>query len=157
MDEETKKFFTELSSSAQEINKEVEAEFVKSSPVTARRKEQVGSDVVDDIGELTIDIYQTPDEIIIEAPIAGVSDDDIDVAIGNDTVTIKGARERKNKVKGSDVYLEECFWGKFERQITLPQEIDAENASAAMEKGVLVVHLPKLKKEKSKKLKVRAG
>lgn len=156
MDEETKKFFSELSSSAQEINKEVEAEFVKSSPQSLRRKEQIGEES-DDIGELTIDVYQTPDEIIIEAPIAGVSDDDLDVAISNDSVTIKGSRERKNKVKGTDYYVEECFWGKFERQISLPQEVDAESASAAMEKGVLVIRLPKLRKEKSKKLKVRAN
>ena len=107
-------------------------------------------------GQLTIDVYQTPTEIIIESAVAGVDPDDLDIHVATDSVTIKGSRKRERTIKDEDYLYQECYWGRFSRSIILPQEIDAENALASFSKnGILKIQLPKLSKAKAKKLKVQ--
>ena len=106
-------------------------------------------------GQLTIDVYQTPSDIVIESAVAGVDPDDLDIQVAADSVTIKGTRKREQQVKEEDYLYQECYWGKFSRSIILPQEIDAENAVATFGKnGILKIQLPKLSRTKAKKLKV---
>ena len=106
-------------------------------------------------GQLTIDVYQTPEAIIVESPIAGVNSDDLDIDITNESITIKGKRERGQKIKDEDYFYQECYWGKFSRSVILPQEVDAEKSEANIKDGVLTIWLPKLNRQKSKKLKVK--
>ena len=108
-------------------------------------------------GQLTIDVYQTDKEIIIRSPIAGVmSADDIDIAIGPDSVTIKGERRPSEKIDPDSFLYQECYWGRFSRSVILPQEIDVEAAVANFSKnGILTIRLPKLKRDKARKLSVR--
>ncbi|OGN04776.1 MAG: hypothetical protein A2831_01905 [Candidatus Yanofskybacteria bacterium RIFCSPHIGHO2_01_FULL_44_17] len=108
----------------------------------------------DEEGHLTVDVYQTDDEIVIQSTIAGVTADDIDVSITNEMVTIKGSRKHEEKVKESNYYYQELYWGAFSRSIILPEEIDADNARASMKNGVLTLRLPKLAKSKTKKIRV---
>ncbi|MEK7590544.1 MAG: Hsp20/alpha crystallin family protein [Patescibacteria group bacterium] len=106
-------------------------------------------------GQLTIDVYQTPEAIVVESPIAGVNSDDLDIDITNESITIRGKRERSQKIKDEDYFYQECYWGKFSRSVILPQEVDAEKSEANIKDGVLTVWLPKLNRQKSKKLKVK--
>ena len=108
----------------------------------------------DEEGQLTVDVYQTDDEIIIKSTIAGVTADDVDVSITNEMVTIKGNRNHDEKIKASDYYYQELYWGSFSRSIILPEEIDADNAKASMKNGILTLHLPKLAKSRTKKIKI---
>lgn len=108
----------------------------------------------DEEGQLTVDVYQTDDEIIIKSTIAGVTADDIDVSITNEMVTIKGNRKHDEKIKSSDYYYQELYWGSFSRSIILPEEIDADNAKASMKNGILTLRLPKLSKNKTRKVQV---
>lgn len=108
----------------------------------------------DEEGHLTVDVYQTDDEIVIQSTIAGVTADDIDVSITNEMVTIKGHRKHEEKIKESDYYYQELYWGAFSRSIILPEEIDANNAKASMKNGVLTLRLPKLTKSRTKKIRV---
>ncbi|MBI2064050.1 MAG: Hsp20/alpha crystallin family protein, partial [Candidatus Yanofskybacteria bacterium] len=86
--------------------------------------------------------------------IAGVTADDLDISITNDMVTVKGNRKSDEKVKTSDYYYQELYWGSFSRSIILPEEIDADSAKATMKNGVLTLRLPKLSKSRSKKVKI---
>jgi len=79
-------------------------------------------------GQLTIDVYQTPSEIVVESAIAGVKPEDIDVNATSDSISIKGSRHREKEVKDDDYFYQECYWGRFSRSIILPQEVDPENA-----------------------------
>ena len=106
-------------------------------------------------GQLTIDVYQTPEEIVVESTIAGVNPDDLDIDITNEAVTIRGKRSKEKRIADEDYFYQECYWGKFSRSIILPQEVDAENAEAKIKNGVLTIHLPKLNRQKSKKVKVK--
>lgn len=107
-------------------------------------------------GQLTIDVYQTPNEIVVESAVAGVDPDkDLDINVTADSITIKGQRRKEHTVKKEDYFYQECYWGKFSRSVILPQEVDAENAHAVFKNGVLTIHLPKLTKQKAKKIRVR--
>ena len=105
-------------------------------------------------GHLTVDVYQTDDEIVIQSTIAGASGDDIDISVTTDMVTIKGKRELEHEVKASDYFHRELYWGSFSRAIILPVDVDADAAKANYKNGVLTIRLPKLEKSKSKKVKI---
>lgn len=97
-------------------------------------------------GQLTIDVYQTPNEVVIRSTIAGVTDKDLDISVTNDMVTIKGKRIEEEKIKTSDYYYQELYWGSFSRSVILPVDVDADKAKASLKNGVLTIRLPKLKK-----------
>lgn len=107
-------------------------------------------------GQLTVDVYQTPEEIIVESTIAGVKPDDIDIDVTAESVTIRGTRHQEEKIAESDYFYRECFWGKFSRSIILPQEVDPDKAHSTLKNGVLTIKLPKVHRNKSKKIKVKA-
>lgn len=108
-------------------------------------------------GELTVDVYQNGEMIIIKAMIAGVKPEDLDISITRDMVTIHGKREEERSAKEDDYFVKELYWGSFSRSITLPEEIDVDEAEAIEKHGLLILKLPKLDKKKQSKLKVRTG
>lgn len=108
----------------------------------------------DDEGQLTVDVYQTEDEIVIKSTIAGVTADDMDISITNDMVTIKGVRKSDEKIRPADFYYQELYWGPFSRSIILPEDVDADQGKAMMKNGILTLRLPKLAKTKIKRIRV---
>lgn len=106
-------------------------------------------------GQLTIDVYQTPSDIVIKSTIAGVKPDDLDITITNDMVTIRGKREKDQEIKTENYYYQECYWGAFSRSIILPLDIEAEKAEAIFKNGILTIRLPKIEKVKTKKIKIK--
>jgi len=64
-------------------------------------------------GQLTLDVYQTKDNVVIKSTIAGVKSEDLDITIANDMVTIKGERKKQEEVKEDDYFYQECYWGSF--------------------------------------------
>lgn len=105
-------------------------------------------------GQLTLDVYQTKDNVVIKSTIAGVKPENLDITIANDMVTIKGEREKEDEIREEDYFYQECYWGPFSRSIILPVDIDVENVSADLKDGILKVTLPKAAKAKTKKIKV---
>jgi HSP20 family protein len=106
-------------------------------------------------GELPVDMYQTGDAIIIRALVAGVSPDDLDIAITRDMVTIKGSREEYREAANDDYYHRELFWGSFSRTLLLPEEVLIDEAEAQEKHGLLEIRLPKVDKGRSTRLKVK--
>ena len=111
---------------------------------------------VESEGQLTVDVYQTPNEIVIKSTIAGVKPENIDINITNDMVTIKGRREKDEEVKSENYYYQECYWGPFSRSIILPVDVEADRAGASMKNGILTLKLPKVEKVKTKKILVKS-
>lgn len=111
--------------------------------------------VSDEEGQLTIDVYQTDNDILIKSTIAGVKPEDLDVSINNDMVTIKGERKNEEAVEAGNYYYQECYWGSFARSILLPVDIIAEKAEASLKNGILTIRLPKADTTKIKKIQVR--
>ena len=105
-------------------------------------------------GNLTVDVYQDKDDIVIKSTVAGVSEKDLDIEVTTDMVTIRGEREMIEKIDTHDYYYQELYWGSFSRSIVLPQEIDPDAAKADLKDGVLTIRLPKLERSKTKKVKI---
>ncbi|TSC84448.1 MAG: HSP20 family protein [Parcubacteria group bacterium Gr01-1014_17] len=108
-------------------------------------------------GELAVDVYQTPDDIVLKTMVAGVRPEDLDLSITRDMVTIKGKREESHEVETEDFFHKELYWGSFSRTVLLPQEIDVEAAEASEKHGLLIIKLPKIDKDRQTKLKVKSN
>lgn len=108
-------------------------------------------------GQLPVDIYQTPNDIIIRSFVAGVRPDELNISISRDMVEIEGTRSEREHISGPDYFSRELFWGSFTRTILLPQEVDVEASTASAKEGLLTIILPKLDKAKQTRLKVKAG
>jgi HSP20 family molecular chaperone IbpA len=107
-------------------------------------------------GELSVDVYQTSNEIIIEAMVAGVKPEDLHLSITRDMVTIKGRRDGNTQVTHDDYFYKELYWGSFTRTILLPHEVEIEEAEAVEKHGLLIIRLPKVDKARQTKLKVKS-
>lgn len=108
------------------------------------------------VGELSVDVYETPKEIIIEAMIAGVKPDDLHIATTHNSITISGKREANTHVKADDYVVQELYWGAFSRTVELPNDIAVDQSEAVEKHGLLIVRLPKIDKERNVKVKVKS-
>jgi HSP20 family protein len=152
MNSDVKQFFAELSESVSE-DAQLQAH------VHSADEELRGADATElgdeRDGQLAIDVYEKGHAIVVEAPIAGVNSDDIDIHITNESLTIRGKRHREHTVKDKDYLFQECYWGRFSRSLILPEEIDADRAEATIKNGVLRVTMPKLHSLTGKKVRVK--
>lgn len=105
-------------------------------------------------GELSIDVYQDKNDIIVKSTIAGARPEDIDISVNNDMLTIRGKREHEEIIDEKNYYYKECYWGSFSRSIILPYEIKTDKITAKLKNGVLIVRLPKTKETKKIAIKV---
>ena len=105
-------------------------------------------------GQLAIDVYQTPEAIIVEAPIAGVKPEDLNITVTDDVLTIEGERKREMNFKDEEFLVQECYWGRFSRSYILPVPVDADRARASIKNGVLRVILPKQQKAQTKVIRI---
>jgi len=107
-------------------------------------------------GQLTVDVYQTPTDIIVQAFVAGLKPEDIDVSIAQDMITLRGKREDSRRIEKDNFFYQELYWGSFSRSFLLPQEVDSAGAEASIKGGILSIKLPKIDKGRVQKLKVRS-
>ncbi|MFH2219524.1 MAG: Hsp20/alpha crystallin family protein [Pseudomonadota bacterium] len=104
-----------------------------------------------------MDIYETPDEIIILAEIAGVSKEDLELEISSKAVRVYGNRTGFPRIENVTYRLAEIQYGKFERILYLPSPIDPEVVSASYSNGFLQVRLAKLPLDKVHKIPITEG
>src|SRR5579862_6928145 len=87
-------------------------------------------------GQLSIDVYQTPGEVIIKAPIAGVRQEDLDVTITDEQVAIRGERHDVQNDTIEGYLVQECYWGSFSRVYMLPVAVDSDKSTARLANGI---------------------
>lgn len=152
-----------MAKSKEEKIKEDEEAFAKMAEAKENSEElEVKSDDKETFfegdGQLTVDVYQDEDEIIVESTVAGVEPDDLEINITSELVTIKGKREHKKKVEEKNYFYQECFWGTFSRSVILPEEVDPDKSEANLaDNRILTIRMPKLKRKKPKKMKVKVN
>ncbi len=160
MSKDKRSFFERLTGVRPEDD---EAEEIREKKLTVKEEKRGKKEVkwvedveAEDEGELTVDVYQTSDDIVVKTVTAGVKPEDLDISITRDMVTIRGHREESHEISDEDYYSRELYWGSFSRSILLPQEVDVEGAEATEKHGLLTLKLPKLDKNRETKLKVKS-
>ncbi len=111
----------------------------------------------EEAAQLSVDVYNTPSEIVIKTMVPGVKPDELDVSITRDMVVIRGERSEDRTVADDDYIQRELYWGSFVREIPLPEEISVDDAEASEKHGLLVLRLPKLDKHRQTRLKVKGN
>ena len=94
-------------------------------------------------GQLAVDVYDTKTAVYVQAPIAGVNKDDLDVSISDNTLSIHGSRSGSSPAD-ANFYLQECFWGEFSRSLTLPVPVKEDEIDAVLKDGVLTISFKKI-------------
>jgi HSP20 family protein len=102
-----------------------------------------------------VDMYQTDDEVIINAALPGIKPDDVQISVTGEVLTIKGETKHEEESKQKTYHMREQRWGSFERTIMLPTEVKADKAEASFEDGVLTIRLPKAEEVKPKTITVK--
>jgi HSP20 family protein len=142
------------------MEEEYEVEPAKSLKVKEEKpsKSSEGSwlEEENDEAELAVDVFQTPSEIIVQTFVAGVKNEDLELSIARDMITIKGKREESRSIDEDDYFVKELYWGKFTRTILLPQEVEPDEAEAVEKHGLLTIKLQKVDKAKKNNIKVKS-
>lgn len=107
-----------------------------------------------------MNVSETDAEYRITAELPGVHEDDIDVRLDNDVLTVRGEKKysRTEGDEKENYHLVERSYGTFQRSLRLPTPVDADRVSATCDNGVLHITLPKTgEQERSRRIQVRAG
>jgi len=106
-------------------------------------------------GQLAIDVYETDSEFVVVSAIAGVDIKDLDISIDKDMLVIKGCRQDHQESRGKNYFYQECYWGNFSRKILLPEGVDVSKTEAQMDRGILIIKIPKIRREEKKKIEIK--
>ena len=110
------------------------------------------------IGSLALNVSEDENNVIVEASVPGIAEDDIDVRIEGDMLTISGESSQRVEQEGEERqwHLVEQRYGHFQRSVRLPVEVKSDKAQADLENGVLTITLPKSEPSPVKKIAVKA-
>lgn len=107
-------------------------------------------------GTLAVDVYETDDDVVVKASVPGVEPEDLDISITGDTLTIKGETRAEEDVEEENYVYRERRYGVFSRSMTIPTSVEADEADAEFEDGVLTLRLPKAEEVKPKTIEIKA-
>jgi HSP20 family protein len=103
--------------------------------------------------QLPLDVYTTPEEIVVAASLPGLTSDEVDISLEGDSLTIRG--QLRAPLENVDYLFRERPYGTFARTLTLNVPVAADKAEATFENGVLTLTLPKAEETKPKVIKVK--
>jgi HSP20 family protein len=101
-----------------------------------------------------VDIYENEHAIVLEADVPGLSLDDLDIRVENNTLTMRGERKQITDVKEENCHRVERFYGAFSRSFTIPNLVDTQKIKASYDKGVLRVEMAKREETKPKQIRI---
>ncbi|MCS7006000.1 MAG: Hsp20/alpha crystallin family protein [Thermoleophilia bacterium] len=102
------------------------------------------------------DMYETDKELVVELDVPGFEERELELAVSDHTLTVKGERTTEKEEKEKTFYLHERLEKRFERKFTLPPEADLDRVEATFRKGVLEIHVPKLEQAKARTIPIKA-
>lgn len=110
--------------------------------------------VEEEIANLSVDVLEGDTDIIVNAFVAGVNPDDIQITITRNSISIRGQR-KDSPHNGFEEIEQELFWGKFERDVVLQVDLEPDKAEAIQKQGLLTIKIPKIDRDRRMNLKVR--
>ncbi|ADO44733.1 MAG: Hsp20/alpha crystallin family protein [Hydrogenobacter thermophilus] len=102
-----------------------------------------------------VEMYETDNEIVVKAELPGVKKENIEVSIKDNTLHIRGEKKEEREEKTETIHRLERVYGKFERVLTLPVDVKAEEVKAEYKDGILEIRLPKSEVSKEKKIEIK--
>lgn len=102
----------------------------------------------------SVDIAETDNDVVVTAELPGVKQDDVDITITDDVLTLKGEKKEEKEVKEKNYHRIERSYGSFQRSISLPAGVQADKAKATYKDGVLHITVPKAEEAKPKQIKI---
>lgn len=105
--------------------------------------------------QIPLDIYEEDDQLKVKASVPGLKAEDVHVEVDGSHVRIWGETKEDRERRDDDYYLREHHYGRIERRVTLPIAVDADNARADYETGVLTLTLPKAQEPEGHEIEVR--
>lgn len=108
-------------------------------------------------GGVPVDVIEEKDKFIITAELPGMKKEDIDISMEGNTLCICGERKQEQEEAKADYYQCERSYGRFQRDITLPQGVDAARVAAEYKQGILKVTVPKSEQAKRKSIEIKAS
>ena len=106
-------------------------------------------------GQLSVDVYETEDKLVVKARTAGVNKEELDVSISDGILTISGTLNSGDDTDASNWHIQECYWGEFSRTLALPVNVKEDEVEAVLKDGVLTISFQKIKTELAKKIQVQ--
>lgn len=157
MEKKKRSFFERLtgSMSMEEDESELKKDY-SAKGLKGDKKDNNWIEEENDEAELSIDVYQTPTDIIIQTMVAGVRPEDLELSIARDTITIRGKREESRTIDEENYFTKELYWGRFSRTISLPAEVEPEEVEATERHGLVTIKIKKVDKEKKNSVKIRS-
>lgn len=104
--------------------------------------------------EPSVDIFEEEDSVVVKSDLPGMSKDDIEVNLTDDTITLSGEKKEEEKIERKNYYCHERSYGSFTRTFALPKEVQSDKAKASFKNGVLEVRIPKSEIAKKKEQKI---
>jgi HSP20 family protein len=104
-----------------------------------------------------VDVYEDAQQLVLKLEVPGIRQEDLDVRVENQTLTVKGERKFESHEKEENFHRIERRYGSFTRSFTLPQTVDAAAVKASYDNGVLSISLAKKEAAKPKQVKVEIG
>ncbi len=104
-----------------------------------------------------MDLAETDDEFVLRADLPGLGEDDVNIELEDNVLTISGERKSEHEERNEGWVRVERASGSFSRSLTLPEGVDPERVRASFDRGVLEVHIPKPEQRKPRKVTIAAG
>jgi HSP20 family protein len=104
-----------------------------------------------------MDLVETQDDFVLRADLPGLGEDDVNIELEDNVLTISGQRKAEHEERKEGYYRVERASGSFQRSLTLPEGVDPEGIGASFDKGVLEVRIPKPEQRKPRKVTISAG
>jgi HSP20 family protein len=103
-----------------------------------------------------VDLYEDKDRFTVKCELPGIKKEDIDISVEGNTLCICGERNVEQEEKPGEAYHTERYYGRFTRNITLPQAVNAGKVNATYKDGILTISLPKTEESKRKQIQIQA-
>jgi len=104
-----------------------------------------------------VDVSETESAILVRAELPGISQDDIELTLQDNVLTLKGEKKQESKTDNENFHRTECCFGSFSRSFTLSATVKQEDIQAKFKDGILEITLPKVEEAKSQKIAIAAG
>ena len=106
-------------------------------------------------GPLRVDVREDGENLVIEAEVPGLSKEDVEITVENDTLTIGGKYKESTEEKNAHYHVRERRQGEFSRSFRLPETADGENVTAELTDGVLTLRVPTREEAKPRRIEVK--